>query len=95
MTFYLVSYDIKDEKRLRNVHRIMREFGVRLHYSVFRCDLTKQGKMILISKLEEVINHDADRIMIVDLGPSRQYDEMKIEFIGQKPEENYVNSIIV
>jgi CRISPR-associated protein Cas2 len=95
LNFYLVSYDIRDDKRWRAVHRVMKEFGNRLHYSVFRCDLTKQGKFVLIAKLDEIINHNEDRIMIVDLGPSCSGVESHIYFLGEKPDLDVVQTIIV
>ena len=39
-TSYLVSYDISDDKRLRQVFKIMRGYGDHLQYSVFECQLT-------------------------------------------------------
>ena len=37
---YVVSYDIREKKRLCRVHKAMLGFGEPVHYSVFRCDLT-------------------------------------------------------
>ena len=34
---YLVCYDIRDDKRLRKVHKTMRDFGDHLQYSIFEC----------------------------------------------------------
>jgi len=38
--FFLVCYDISDEKRLRKVAKVMEDFGTRVLYSVFECYLT-------------------------------------------------------
>lgn len=40
---YLVSYDICQPKRLRQVARVLEGFGVRLQYSVFECPLDVCG----------------------------------------------------
>ncbi len=37
---YLITYDIRDDKRLRKVHRTMKNFGDHLQYSVFECQLS-------------------------------------------------------
>ncbi|MEK7751294.1 MAG: CRISPR-associated endonuclease Cas2, partial [Acidobacteriota bacterium] len=37
---YLVSYDIADDKRLRQVFKTMRAYGDHLQFSVFECQLT-------------------------------------------------------
>jgi len=36
---YLVCYDIRDPKRLRKVHRLMKAYGEPWQYSVFYCTL--------------------------------------------------------
>ncbi len=80
---YLVSYDISDPKRLRNVFKIMRGFGESLHYSVFLCELSLKEKMILIAELDNIIHHEEDRIVIVNLGHTEGKAKERIEFLGQ------------
>ena len=70
-TTYLVCYDICDEKRLRRVAEICSDFGVRLQYSVFECDLNDNEKVVLDGKLEEVLKHNADQVLYVSLGPTQ------------------------
>lgn len=36
-SWYLVSYDIRDDARLRRVAKLLEGYGQRLQYSVFRC----------------------------------------------------------
>lgn len=66
---YLVSYDISDQKRLRRVFKTMRGFGDHLQYSVFRCDLSPQERVLLMEAITPIINHRDDQVLIVDLGP--------------------------
>ncbi|MCE5260581.1 MAG: CRISPR-associated endonuclease Cas2 [Euryarchaeota archaeon] len=94
LSCYVVSYDIRDDKRLRKVYRTMKEYGIRLHYSVFRCDLTKLDLARLKGKLEGIINHDQDRIMIIDLGPVKEGIGQRLMFIGVRPEEDPVQEAI-
>jgi len=82
---YVVSYDIMDQKRLHRVHKTMKGFGDPIHYSVFRCNLTPKGRVELVAALTELIKHDQDRIMIVDLGPSDGRANERIEFLGVHP----------
>ncbi|NPV63056.1 MAG: CRISPR-associated endonuclease Cas2 [Methanotrichaceae archaeon] len=79
---YVVSYDIMDQKRLQKVHRTMKGFGEPIHNSVFRCDLTAKGRVEMLAALTDLIKHDLDRVMIVDLGPSDGRVNQKIEFLG-------------
>ena len=95
LNFYLVSYDIADPKRLREVHRTMKGFGRGLHYSVFRCDLTHQGVVELKASLDEIINHLQDRVMIIDLGPVEGSNEKRIIFLGCHPPEMTREAVIV
>ncbi|MGI6496948.1 MAG: CRISPR-associated endonuclease Cas2 [Kiritimatiellia bacterium] len=41
--FYLVSYDIPDDKRRARVFKLMRGWGERVQYSVFCCQLNSAG----------------------------------------------------
>jgi CRISPR-associated protein Cas2 len=38
----VISYDISDDKRRREVAKTMEGYGYRVQYSVFECDLTGQ-----------------------------------------------------
>jgi CRISPR-associated protein Cas2 len=40
--WYLVCYDIRNDKRLRKVAKHLEGYGTRLQYSVFRCYLSRQ-----------------------------------------------------
>ena len=69
-TTYLVCYDIADDKRLKKVFATCRAFGDHLQFSVFRADLSDKGRAELVAKLDEIIDHHADQVLIVDLGPT-------------------------
>jgi len=95
MKCYIVSYDIMAPRRLHTVHKTMKGFGEPIHYSVFRCNLTDKGKVELMVALTEIIKHDEDRIMIVDLGPLDGRIEDRIEFMGLHPKDIERKSIII
>ncbi len=82
-TNYIVTYDIRDEKRLRRVFRICKDFGLHLQYSVFECDLTATDKVRMESRLKEVMNQSVDQIIFIDLGPTSQRGERSITALGQ------------
>lgn len=91
---YIVSYDIMEPKRLRQVHRSLKGFGDPLHYSVFRCNLTDKGLIELMAILTEIIKHDEDRVMIVDLGPAEGRAEERIVFMGVHPPDCQPDAVI-
>lgn len=67
--WYLVSYDICDDKRLRQVFKTLRGFGDHVQYSVFRCDLSPRERTDLIAAVDPLIDHAVDQVLLVDLGP--------------------------
>ena len=66
---FVVSYDIADAKRLRQVYRTMQGAGESLQYSVFRCDLSDVELLRLKENLWSIINLAEDRVLVIDLGP--------------------------
>lgn len=80
---YLVSYDICDDKRLRKVFRIMRDFGDHLQYSVFECQWTPSDLARCRHALAGVIHHDEDQVLFVDLGPTEGRGDRVITALGR------------
>ncbi len=65
---YLVAYDISDSKRWRAVYRLMRGYGKWLQLSVFQCRLSRRRHAEMLATLDQIIHHDQDHILILDLG---------------------------
>lgn len=80
---YLVTYDIRDAKRLRKVFKVMRDWGDHLQYSVFECQLTAIDLARFRHELSEIINHREDQVLFVDLGPTEGRGERVITALGQ------------
>ena len=66
---YLVCYDIRETRRLRRVHKIVRNFGPPMQYSVFACRLTDRARADLERQLLDAIDTRSDNVLIIDLGP--------------------------
>ncbi len=66
---YIVTYDISDDDRRNRVFRVLRGCGDHIQYSVFRCDLSDQERITMISALHVLIEHKEDQILVIDLGP--------------------------
>jgi CRISPR-associated protein Cas2 len=64
-----VSYDISDSRRLRLVYQYMRGRGEHIQYSVFRCELSPTARAQLILGLADLLDHDADQVLLIDAGP--------------------------
>jgi CRISPR-associated protein Cas2 len=82
----LVAYDIRDSERLRRVHRTMLGYGDRVQYSVFLCDLSSKEKVLMKADLSEEMNLREDRVLIVDMGPTRGGGPERVEFLGETVE---------
>lgn len=84
---YLVSYDISEPGRLRQVFKVLQGYGTHLQYSVFQCDLSKLQKFEMLADLQEEMHHEEDRVMLVDVGPADSRAKLAFEFLGRPPEE--------
>jgi CRISPR-associated protein Cas2 len=64
--WYMVCYDIRDPGRLRAVQQLMRGYGTRVQYSIFRCHLTERDVSRLRWELSKIINPE-DELLIAQL----------------------------
>jgi CRISPR-associated protein Cas2 len=67
MQTYLVAHDLCDPKRLRKVAHRREDFGFGLQYSVFLCRLSAHDLVRLKSKLYDIIDLDADQVLLIPL----------------------------
>jgi CRISPR-associated protein Cas2 len=81
---YLVTYDICEPRRLRKVFKTMQGFGEHLQLSVFQCDLTAIDRIEMQAALEGIIDHDEDKVLMIDLGPTDPFPVRNIQTIGQQ-----------
>jgi CRISPR-associated protein Cas2 len=64
--WFLISYDVRNEKRLRKVAQIMEGHGQRIQYSVFRAHLSDRGLERLRWELGKVMD-SKDGLLIIEL----------------------------
>ena len=65
---YIVVYDISEPKRWRRVFKVMRGYGEWVQLSVFQCRLSRRRQAELVARLDEMIDHAHDHVMLVDVG---------------------------
>jgi CRISPR-associated protein Cas2 len=80
---FLVTYDIRDDKRLRLVYKAMRDYGDHLQYSVFECQFTPIDLARCRHVLSQIIHHGDDQVLFIDLGPTEGRGERVISSLGQ------------
>jgi CRISPR-associated endonuclease Cas2 len=56
--YLVVSYDIHDDKRRNRIHKVLKNFGERIQFSVFECDLTKEQLLRMQHALKRIIKEE-------------------------------------
>ncbi|MCM1322147.1 MAG: CRISPR-associated endonuclease Cas2 [Bacteroides sp.] len=64
---YFISYDISNPKRLNKAAKILENFGIRIQFSFFECEMEKMQLEEIKSALLEVINKKEDSLRIYPL----------------------------
>lgn len=65
--FYLVTYDVAKDRRRKKMSDFLLEYGVRVQYSVFECDLTEKDVQAIMKKAEELIDLATDSVLMYPL----------------------------
>ena len=65
--FYVVTYDISDDKRRNQVVKLMESIGTRMNYSVFECMLTDIQYNNMCKRLAKIVVHREDWVNIYPL----------------------------
>jgi len=89
--YYIIAYDISDKKRLRKVHRLIKEYAMSLQYSVFIAPFSSCLMAEMIIRLKDVIKLSQDDIRIYPLS-----DSYKPEIYGNRklPNGIFLNNIM-
>lgn len=62
--WYIVSYDIRDPKRLKKVSKVLLGFGTRIQMSVYRCRLTSNDLERMYWELVMMISEKDDLLIV-------------------------------
>ena len=87
MVLVLVTYDIRTDglagrRRLRHIARACLDFGQRVQYSVFECELDPAQWAALRARLIDIIDPKADSLRFYLLGAEWH---RRVEHVGAKP----------
>ena len=82
---YLVAYDIRDDARLRRVHKTVKAYGWPMQYSVFICDLDPLELLALRMEIGPIIHHGVDSVALIDLGDPEERGVQCFSFMGAAP----------
>ena len=62
--WYLVSYDVREPRRLRRAAKHLEGYGTRIQYSVFRCRLRPRELERMQWELTEILKPEDDLLII-------------------------------
>ena len=65
---FFVAYDIADQRRWRKVFNLMNGYGAWVQLSVFQCRLNRRRQAELVARLDRLIDHKEDHVVLVDVG---------------------------
>ena len=65
--FYVVTYDISDDKRRNKVVKVLEAIGTRMNFSVFECLLTDIQYRNMCKQLEKIVIRREDWVNIYPL----------------------------
>ncbi|NET32726.1 MAG: CRISPR-associated endonuclease Cas2 [Cyanothece sp. SIO1E1] len=65
--YFVVSYDISDDKRRTKIHKALTSYGQWMQYSVFECDLTATQYAKLRNRLNQLIKPEEDSVRFYSL----------------------------
>jgi len=70
MFFYVITYDIPDDKRRKKIADLLEGYGQRVQYSVFECVLSKSKFKELQKRLHKIFKPKEDSLRFYPLSPS-------------------------
>jgi CRISPR-associated protein Cas2 len=93
----LVSYDMETltqagRRRLRRIAKACRDFGQRVQFSVFECEVDPAQWVALRARLVAEIDPDTDSLRFYFLGANWR---RRVEHIGAKPATDFDAPMII
>jgi len=79
---YVVAYDIPSDRRRTKVHKILSGFGEWTQYSLFELFLSEKERILLISKLQPVLDPQEDSVRFYPLCAACV---KRVETVGSEP----------
>ncbi len=88
---WLVVYDISDDRERRLIHELLKDYGRRVQYSVFECELSKRQQQALRVRLCQHIA-DGDSIRWY---PLCRWCESRVVWMGKGQAPQFDNAFLI
>ncbi len=82
--FYVIAYDIADDKRRTKIHNLLSGYCAWTQYSLFEGYLTAKQRIALEARLRELLNEEKDSLRLY---PLCAVDVEKVLTLGSEPPE--------
>lgn len=86
-SLFLIAYDVRNPRRLRHVHHVLKDFASGGQKSAFECYLSPAERKELLLRVEQEMDGDEDSLLLIRLGSGAS-----VELLGRavKPmDESY------
>lgn len=90
--FFVVSYDVVDDKRRKQLSDYLESYGIRVQYSVFETELNQSQLNQMIKGIKKRIKNDEDTVRIYPI--AKDLREMIIT-IGTDKGQFYDKNVII
>ncbi|MGJ8455808.1 CRISPR-associated endonuclease Cas2 [Pseudothermotoga sp. U03pept] len=90
--FYVVSYDVVDDKRRNHLSDYLESYGIRVQYSVFEVELNESQLNQMIKGIKKRIKTDEDTVRIYPIAKDLRNS---IITIGMDKGHYYEGNIII
>lgn len=87
---YLAAYDIRCPRRLRRALQVLKDFACGGQKSVFECYLDVAERSELLRRIEDTIDLDVDRFLVVPIPGRGAVEVMGTAIAPADPEFYYV-----
>ena len=95
--FVLITYDVNitssfGAKRLRQVARVCKDYGLRVQNSVFECIVTEAQFTIVKNRISAIIDNSQDSVRFYVLGSNWQ---RKVDVLGKNNGADVTGELII
>lgn len=87
--FVTVSYDIPDDKRRNKIARTLKDYGERIQYSVFECNITNEQYLQLLKRITNIVLPEKDTVRFYRLCKECK-EKIRIVGLGKVTEDEEV-----
>ncbi|OQY98478.1 MAG: CRISPR-associated endonuclease Cas2 [Candidatus Brocadia sp. UTAMX2] len=65
--YMVIAYDITSDRRRSKLVKVLKDYGTRVNYSVFECEMGKEALVGLKKKIAEIVNKKRDSVLFYEL----------------------------